>query len=71
MHGQVKVVVLEPFCAIAKQVIFDNTVSAENCATSDGKCVEASECKYISTDSFDCTVKRKVCCYNDHDYIDA
>lgn len=40
------------------------------CQLSDGECSEASECKYIWTDSDDCTWRRKVCCYNDHGYID-
>ncbi|KAG5676338.1 hypothetical protein PVAND_006181 [Polypedilum vanderplanki] len=40
------------------------------CQRSDGKCKEAQECKYIWTDTIDCTVKQLVCCYNDHDYVD-
>ncbi|CAG9798099.1 unnamed protein product [Chironomus riparius] len=40
------------------------------CQRSDGRCSEASKCKYIWTDTIDCTVKQLVCCYNDHDYID-
>lgn len=44
--------------------------SVGECERSDGKCSEAKDCKYIWTDTFDCTVHRKVCCYNDHDYID-
>lgn len=45
------------------------------CQRSDGKCSEASDCKYVWTDTFDCTVKSMVCCYNNriysnHDYVD-
>lgn len=41
------------------------------CEKSDGKCKEAKDCKYIWTDSFECTVKGQICCYNDHDYFDG
>lgn len=44
--------------------------SVGQCEQSDGKCSEASDCKYIWTDSYDCTAKQRVCCYNDHGWID-
>lgn len=53
----------------------NNLILVGQCQKSNGKCSEASDCKYIWTDTFDCTAKYMVCCYNNriysnHDYVD-
>lgn len=40
------------------------------CVKSDGYCAEAKDCKSSWTDYPECTIKYKVCCYNDHEYVD-